>query len=167
VQRVEQLRLEEAQRRAEQERLQLEREAAERRKREEEQARQQELARQEQLRRERAAEERAAKERAAAEARAAHQALVDDFKARISAKVRTRVVMPPNISGNPEAVYEVILLPGGDVLRATLKKSSGVPAYDTAVARAINAAAPLPVPEDPKLFQQYFRKFNLSFRPKE
>ena len=71
------------------------------------------------------------------------------------------------MTGNPEAVYEVTLLPGGDVLLATLKKSSGVPAYDAAVARAIDAASPLPVPDDPKLFQRYFRKFNLSFRPKE
>jgi colicin import membrane protein len=59
------------------------------------------------------------------------------------------------------------LLPGGDVLDVTLKKSSGVPAYDAAVARAIMAAQPLPVPADTTLFQEHFRRFNMSFRPKE
>ena len=76
--------------------------------------------------------------------------------------------MPPNLSGNPEAVYEVTLLPGGDVLDAPrLVKSSGVPAYDAAVSRAIMAAAPLPVPKEPDLFQAFFRKINLKFRPRE
>jgi colicin import membrane protein len=74
--------------------------------------------------------------------------------------------MPPNMTGNPEAVYQVTLLPGGDVLEANLTKSSGVPAYDDAVGRAIMAAQPLPVPSGP-LFQKYFRKITLKFRPRE
>ena len=109
--------------------------------------------------------ERQAKQRAAAAARAAQQQLVDDFKARISAKVRSRVVIPPDISGNPEALYEVVLLAGGDVLSVNLKKSSGFPAYDAAVRTAVLAAQPLPVP-GADLFQDNFRRFNMSFRPK-
>ena len=78
--------------------------------------------------------------------------------------------MPPNISGNPEALYAVVLLPGGDVLSATLKKSSGVRAYDDAVRRAIMAAQPLPVPNESNpsekgLFQEHFRQLIMSFRP--
>jgi colicin import membrane protein len=45
-----------------------------------------------------------------------------------------------------------------------LKKTSGHPAYDTAIERAINSASPLPVPSDPALFQQ-LRTLNLVFRP--
>ena len=108
-----------------------------------------------------------ARARAEAAARSAQQKLVDDFKFRIGSSVRSRVVLPPDMQGNPEALYEVILLPGGDVLEATLRKSSGVPAYDAAVARAIMAAQPLPVPSDPALFQEHFRRFNMSFRPRE
>jgi colicin import membrane protein len=74
--------------------------------------------------------------------------------------------MPPNISGNSEALYEVVLLPGGDVLSVELKKSSGFPAFDAAVRSAILAAQPLPVPSA-DLFQNHFRRFNMSFRPKE
>ena len=59
------------------------------------------------------------------------------------------------------------LLPGGDVLQVSLLKSSGVQAYDEAVGRAIQAAQPLPVPSESDLFQAYFRKINLKFRPRE
>ncbi len=98
--------------------------------------------------------------------RASQQQLVDDYKARISAKVRPLVRVPDGIPGNPEALYEVVLLPGGDVLSVDLMKSSGVPAYDAAVRTAILAAQPLPVPSA-DLFQNHFRRFNMSFRPKE
>jgi len=92
---------------------------------------------------------------------------IDDWRARIQAAVKSRVVLPPNIEGNPEARFEVVLLPGGEVLSATLKKSSGHAAYDAAVERAINRASPLPVPNDTDLFQENFRELNLVFRPKD
>jgi colicin import membrane protein len=60
----------------------------------------------------------------------------------------------------------VTVLPGGEVLDVKLVKSSGVPAYDAAVERAIHAADPLPVPSDPDLFQQ-LRQANYKFRPLE
>jgi len=154
--RAEQLRAEEEERQrlAEQERLQREREVAE-------QKRQAERARRAKIE-----AERQAKQQAAAAARAAEQELVDDYKARISARVRSRVRVPDGIPGNPEALYEVVLLPGGDVLSVELKKPSGYPAYDDAVKTAILLATPLPVPPA-DLFQDHFRRFNMSFRPKE
>ena len=74
------------------------------------------------------------------------------------------MVMPPNIQGNPEAEFDVVLLPGGEVLSATLKRASGNAAYDSAVERAIQKAAPLPLPPDPAMFRD-FRELNLKFRP--
>lgn len=112
--------------------------------------------------------ERERAQRLASEAQAsATQALIDDYIARISAKVRQRVILPADLEGNPEAVFQVDLLLSGDVVGAKLLKSSGSAAYDSAVQRAILAAQPLPVPEDPKLFHATFEKFLLSFRPKE
>ena len=110
--------------------------------------------------------EEEARRRAVAEAAAAQLRALDGFKRRISQKIRGRVVLPPGISGNPEAVYSVTLLPGGEVLDVKLVKSSGVPAYDAAVERAIHAADPLPVPTDPDMFQQ-LRQANYKFRPIE
>lgn len=99
-------------------------------------------------------------------AAAARQGLVDEYKARIHNKIKRYVVVPPDINGNPEAVFEVVLLPDGEVLKVTLVKSSGIPAYDNAVERAINRASPLPLPPDPSLFEE-FRTLDLHFKPNE
>jgi colicin import membrane protein len=106
------------------------------------------------------------RKRALAEAAAAQLRALEGYKRRISQKIRSRVVLPPGINGNPEAVYSVTLLPGGEVLDVKLIKSSGMPAYDAAVERAIHAADPLPVPSDPDLFQK-LREANYKFRPLE
>lgn len=98
---------------------------------------------------------------------AAARQLTDDYRARISAKIRQRVILPPDLRGNPEANYEVSLLSDGTVTQVRLLQSSGVATYDAAVERAILAAQPLPVPPEPGLFQANFRNLLLSFRPKE
>lgn len=100
-------------------------------------------------------------------AEAAARQLTDDYRARISAKIRQRVILPPELRGNPEANYAVSLLPDGTVTQVRLLQSSGVATYDAAVERAILAAQPLPVPTEPGLFQANFRNLLLSFRPKE
>ena len=182
---VEEQRREEAeQKRAEQEKLRREEEtrSVEEQKRVEEQRRVDEAKREEERKqraavaeRERQHQEAARKQRDAEEtkrradaaARAAQQKLIDDWRVRIQAKIKGRVVVPPNMEGNPEARFEVVLLPGGEVLSANLKKSSGNPAYDAAVERAISAAQPLPVPTEPDLFQENFRELTLVFRPKD
>jgi len=110
--------------------------------------------------------EEEARKRAQAEAAAARQRQLQQYILSIKRKVTTKVVLPPGMPGNPEAVYSVTLLPGGEVLDVKLVKSSGVPAYDAAVERAIHAADPLPVPSDPDMFQQ-LRQMNYKFRPIE
>ncbi len=114
-----------------------------------------------------ATEQRRQDEQAQAQMDAAARALTDDYRARISAKIRQRVILPPDLQGNPEAIYAVSLLPGGTVTEVRLLKTSGVSTYDAAVERAILAAQPLPVPEEPGLFQANFKNLRLNFRPKE
>jgi colicin import membrane protein len=80
--------------------------------------------------------------------------------------VKRFIVLPPNLQGNPEVEFDVVLLPGGEVLGVKLRKSSAVAAYDNAVERAIIKAQPLPLPPDPTLFSD-FRELKLKFRPKE
>lgn len=83
---------------------------------------------------------------------------------KIRAKIRSNIVMPPDIPGNPEAQFEVTQMPDGTVLSVTLRKSSGVTSYDIAVERAIWKSSPLPSPERRELFE---RQLNLRFRPVE
>lgn len=80
----------------------------------------------------------------------------------IRARIKANIVLPPGIKGNPEAVFDVVQLPSGNVLNVVLRKSSGLPVYDAAVERAIRKASPLPRPDRPELFQ---RNLTLKFRP--
>jgi colicin import membrane protein len=82
----------------------------------------------------------------------------------IRAKIRSNIVLPPGINGNPEAQFDVVQLPTGDVLTVTLRKSSGNGALDDAIIRAIRKSSPLPKPADPSLFQ---RSFTLHYWPFE
>jgi colicin import membrane protein len=83
---------------------------------------------------------------------------------RIRMKVRANVIEPGEISGNPEAIFEVVQLPTGDIIEVKLRKSSGVRAYDDAVQRAIIKSSPLPPPDTAELWE---RVLELKFKPRE
>jgi len=85
-----------------------------------------------------------------------------DWIRSIQAKVRGNVIVPPDMAGNPEAIFEVVQLPTGEIIDVQLRKSSGVRAYDDAVQRAILKSSPLPRPERTDLFA---RSLTLKFRP--
>lgn len=112
-------------------------------------------------------EQRKAREALAAQQAAAQARVVDEYKRRISDKIRRFIVLPPNVDANAQVEFEITVLPGGEVLGAKLKRAANsIPAYDAAVERAILRAQPLPLPPDPALMRQ-FRELNLVFRPKE
>jgi colicin import membrane protein len=87
-----------------------------------------------------------------------------DYVNRIRAKVRQNWILPQDLQGNPEAVFDVVQLPTGEVLSVKLAKSSGNAAYDAAVERAILKSSPLPLPEPRSLFD---RQLKLTFRPRD
>ena len=99
-----------------------------------------------------------------ASAAAAHNKAEADWIDRIRSKVRSNVIVPPDLQGNPEAVFDVVQLPTGEIIDVQLRKSSGVPAYDNAVQRAILKSSPLPKPATPDLFE---RSLRLKFRPRD
>ncbi|MEO8537066.1 MAG: cell envelope integrity protein TolA [Betaproteobacteria bacterium] len=81
---------------------------------------------------------------------------------RIRSRIRGYLTLPPDIAGNPEAIFDVVQLPTGEIIEVKLRKSSGIRAYDDAVQRAILKASPLPRPVPADLFQ---RNLELRFRP--
>ncbi|MBI4754045.1 MAG: TonB C-terminal domain-containing protein [Betaproteobacteria bacterium] len=81
---------------------------------------------------------------------------------KIRSKIRGNLLVPPGVSGNPEAEFDVRLLPDGSVLEARLRKSTGNAALDGAIERAIAKSSPLPKPDDPAAF---VRDLHLKFRP--
>jgi colicin import membrane protein len=91
---------------------------------------------------------------------AASQKALSAYGDKIKAKIKGNILLPPDIKGNPEAVFEVVQLPTGEVLSVKLKKSSGNAAYDQAVERATLKSSPLPKPDRGELFSR-----ELTLRP--
>jgi colicin import membrane protein len=100
----------------------------------------------------------------ATQASVARSKATADYIGRIRGKIKGNIVLPPDIKGNPEAIFDVVQLPSGEILSVKLKKSSGHAAYDRAVERAILKSSPLPKPEQGDLFS---RNLELKFRPLE
>jgi len=97
-------------------------------------------------------------------AAAAQQKALQQWTDKIAAKIRGYIVLPPDLAGNPEAIFDVALLPTGQVLTVRQRKSSGHAGYDAAVERAIYKSSPLPKPDEPGIFR---RDLELKFRPKD
>jgi colicin import membrane protein len=83
---------------------------------------------------------------------------------KIRSKIKLNIVLPPELKGNPEVIFDVVQLPTGEVLTGRLRKSSGNKTYDDAVERAILKSSPLPRPDRP---DQFRRELQLKFRPQE
>ena len=101
---------------------------------------------------------------AGAKAKAGSDRARADYINKIRVKVRGNAILPPGVSGNPEAVFSVEQLPSGEVLSVRLKHSSGNAVWDNAVERAIRMSSPLPLPDKPEL---YDRNLEIKIRPNQ
>jgi colicin import membrane protein len=93
--------------------------------------------------------------------------VVGQYRDQISAKVRGNTRLPDNLKGNPEVRCLVKLLPTGEVVSVRVTKSSGNPAYDDAVVRAIEKSSPLPLPTDRDARAAFVPELSFVHRPKE
>lgn len=92
---------------------------------------------------------------------------VSKYIGLITSKIKQHVNKQICGSGKPELIFNISLMPTGDVIgHPKLLKSSGLSACDAAVERAILESQPLPVPTQADLFSQ-FRDLKLKFRPNE
>ncbi|MBI3095471.1 MAG: TonB C-terminal domain-containing protein [Rhodocyclales bacterium] len=98
----------------------------------------------------------------AAKTAAARSKAMNAYVASIVRKIRGNIVVPPEIKGNPEAIFDVTQLPSGEIVTVRLKRSSGHAALDVAIERAILKSNPLPKPQQADLFE---RSLELHFRP--
>jgi colicin import membrane protein len=72
------------------------------------------------------------------------------YIAAITAKVKgnTHYAGSTDEPGNPTVTFRVEQLPTGDIVSARMTKSSGIPAFDESVKRAIDLSSPLPKKKD-------------------
>lgn len=104
------------------------------------------------------------RQRAEGEARAA--AAMSRFELLIRQKVTRNWIRPANAPRGLSCLVRVRLAAGGEVLSVTIVRSSGYPLFDRSVENAVFKSAPLPVPDDPELFQ-YIREININFDPED
>jgi len=107
-------------------------------------------------------EQVAAEEKGRADARA--QGEVERYKALIRQKVSRSWNRPATAGKGLQCTVRVRLVAGGEVLAASVVRSSGDPVFDRSVENAVYKATPLPVPQDPQLFE-YFREIEFVFNP--
>ena len=105
--------------------------------------------------------------RAASKRQAEVASVVGEYRDQISAKVRGNTRLPDNLKGNPQVRCLVKLLPTGEVLSVRVTQSSGNPAYDDAVVRAIEKSSPLPLPSDRDARAAFVPELSFVHRPKE
>ncbi len=116
---------------------------------------------------------KAAAEKALAEALAAEeaegQALADATElqrwvGRITAAIQGGFVYPPGLPPGLKCTLLVRIVPGGDVVAASVIESSGNAVFDRQAETAVRKAAPLPVPAEARLFNE-MRELKLLFDP--
>ena len=85
------------------------------------------------------------------------------YQGRIQARIYPNIVFTDDIPGNPTALVEVRAAPDGTITGRKLLKSSGIPAWDEAVLKAVDKTEVLPRDIDgrvPPLLE-------IGFRPKK
>jgi colicin import membrane protein len=92
---------------------------------------------------------------------------IGKYRDLISATVRGNTRLPDNLKGNPQVRCLVKLLPTGEVLSVRVTQSSGNPAYDDAVVRAIEKSSPLPLPSERDARAAFVPELSFTHRPKE
>lgn len=88
------------------------------------------------------------------------------YVAAITAKIKSNIAYNADSdAGNPRAVYRIDQLPTGEIIGVHKIKSSGIPAYDSAVENAIAKSSPLPKKKDGTVERQVEAGFNLKDLP--
>ena len=107
--------------------------------------------------------ERELKQKEATQAAVTRSKAMADYLGKIRSRIRSNIRgVPPELKGNPEAVFDVTQLPTGEILTVRLKRSSGNTALDAVIERAILTSSPLPKPPQIELFE---RSLELRFKP--
>ncbi len=74
---------------------------------------------------------------------------------------------PPSARNGMQARLMVELIPTGEVIGVTIVESSGNSAFDRSAETAVRKARTFEVPIESAVFERYFRRFSLLFRPED
>lgn len=92
------------------------------------------------------------------------QGILDQYKAQIIQSIQQQWIVPTSAHKKSSCVLLIELAPGGVVLNVKTLRSSGDAVLDRSARVAVFKASPLPVPQDPAVFNK-FRELRLTVRP--
>ena len=95
------------------------------------------------------------------------EAVAQSFRFGIYQKIVANWSRPPSARNGMEARLQVELVPTGDVVAVMLLASSGSAAFDQSAEAAVKKARRFEVPKESAIFEQYFRRFTLLFKPED
>lgn len=95
------------------------------------------------------------------------EAVAQSYRYGIYQMVVANWSRPPSARNNMQAKLLVELVPIGDVVAVTLVESSGNAAFDRSAEAAVRKARRFEVPKESEVFERYFRRFTLLFRPED
>lgn len=133
-----------------------------------EKQRQEELRKQEQLQRERELEAALAEEESQRQIESDAE-LASNYIALITEVIESNWSRPPSARNNMEAELILQLVPTGEVVGVTVVKSSGNAAFDRSAEQAVRRAERFPELKNLpiRVFDNYFRRFRLKFKPED
>lgn len=117
-------------------------------------------------------EQQEAAQRAAEQAQAAAQQSIATFGDYVRDRVAGNWSRPPSARRDMQVELQIQIVPTGQVMGVVVMRSSGDPAFDQSAVSAVQRAGRFDrlqelARKDPLLFEQYFRRFNLIFRPED
>lgn len=95
------------------------------------------------------------------------QVVAQSYRYGIYQKVVANWSRPPSARNGMQARLQVELVPTGDVVAVMLLESSGSAAFDQSAEAAVKKARRFEVPAEGAIFEQYFRRFTLLFKPED
>lgn len=167
-----------AQEKATQEKLAKEKTAKEQAAKDQEKAAKEKLAKEKAAREKAEQEARAQREQqqaaaqAAEQAQAAAQQSVSTYGDYVRDRIAGNWSRPPSARRDMQVELQIRIVPTGQVMGVAVTRSSGDPAFDQSAITAVERAGRFDrlqelARKDPLLFEEYFRKFTLVFRPED
>ena len=95
------------------------------------------------------------------------QAVAQSYQLGIYQLVVANWSRPPSARNGMQALLMVELVPTGDVVAVTIVESSGNSAFDRSAEAAVRKSRSFDVPTQADVFERYFRRFSLLFRPED
>ncbi|MEE3110253.1 MAG: cell envelope integrity protein TolA, partial [Pseudomonadota bacterium] len=92
---------------------------------------------------------------------------VGSYEADLMARIVAQWSRPPSARNGMSCDLRLALVPTGELVSVTLVRSSGNAAFDRSAELAVRRAAPFQVPEDPAVFDAYFRSVTVTFSPND